>query len=70
MDERLPDEPPARACCDRPSVVNHDYAYPEQTMNRMCLRCGVHWFKDKIYSRADWETWVNSLHSEDATNER
>lgn len=59
-----PDESPVMACCERPDLVNHDYDYPVATVNRMCLRCGVHWFKETTYSRAEWEIWVNEVNDQ------
>ncbi|MDO9402057.1 MAG: hypothetical protein Q7T46_11520 [Polaromonas sp.] len=36
-----------------------------QTANRMCLKCGHHWYGPmdaiKEYTRAEWDAWVNEI---------
>lgn len=35
-------------------------------INRMCRRCGTHWHGPSgavaIYTRAEWEAWINEPH--------
>ncbi len=58
-------------CCAHPSIANMDharglFAQPERIVNRMCLRCGQHWYgNDGVavveFTRAAWDRWINSV---------
>ena len=54
-------------CCTRPSIANMDHVKgfePDRqaTTNRMCLKCGRHWYGPegaaREYTRAQWDAWV------------
>ncbi len=56
--------------CEHPSMVTMDhgggpFGEKVQTANRMCLKCGQHWYGPmdaiKEYTRAQWDAWVNEI---------
>ena len=57
------------ACCAHPSVTNMDHRRGmdgDPMVNRMCLRCGQHWYgNDGVsvveFTRAAWDRWMNQF---------
>lgn len=57
------------SCCQRPALMNMDHNKgdaldPQPTVNRMCQRCGTHWYGPAgsvtEYTRAEWDRWINA----------
>jgi len=56
--------------CEHPSMVTMDhgggpFGEKVQTANRMCLKCGQHWYGPmdaiKEYTRSEWDAWVSEI---------
>jgi len=62
-------------CCERPAVSSLDHTVfhvdrtTEERVNRVCLKCGAHWYGPpeavKQYTRAEWDSLMESALRED-----